>query len=217
MKKATRPALVLLAIFAGVIGGAGCFRAPSSYTQSPSSGTVIDVPPNKRGAEASSGGAQATVTPALETRLLVEVLPANDVLKGFSASIAREEKNPVPMPDGTRTEFTTVSKSFTKTEGSRSLAIQASLTDTRSIPVLTAFIDSYSEYSNNGSKRKKIFIKDQPAWLTYQVTSGDVSEGFGSLVMLYRNRFLLQLNGNLGVTEEQLADVLKGYRFEMLQ
>lgn len=215
--KASRSSIIIYTGIVCLIGGAGCFRKPNQYIPSPPQPAVISVPANTEGANASTGGIQATVTPSLESEMLVKILPSDNFLKGFTASIPEEKKNPVPMQDGTRTEFSTITKSFSKTAYNQVITIQASLTDTRSIPVLTAFLDSFSEYANERGTRKKIMVQGETAWLTYQKNSGDDSVGFGSITMLYRNRFLIQIDGNLGVTQDELVQVLNGYDFSELK
>lgn len=198
-----------------LIGGAGCFQKKTTIIESPTSTeSEIRVSPNLEGAKASTGGIQATITPVLNSVSLASALPEDDALKGFTASAVQETKDPVPMQDGTRSEFATVTKTFTKQDKVQTLAIKASITDTRSIPVLTAFIESYSEYTNDVSMRKKIRIQDTDAWLTYQRQDGG---GYGSVTMIYRGRFLIRIDGNLGISQDQLLQTLNAYQFENLK
>jgi hypothetical protein len=121
------------------------------------------------------------------------------------------------MQDGTRAEFTTVTKTFTKIVGDQVITIQTALTDTRSIPVLTAFIDSYSEFTNDQTMRKKVSFQNGIAWLTYSKDAATDANGFGSVTMLYRNRFLIQIDGNLGSTQDELTAFLNAYHFDQLK
>lgn len=205
----------IICLIAGLIGGAGCSRKQAKYIESPTStASEIRVAPNLEGAKASTGGIASTVTPSLNPQVLANALPEDDSMKPYTASVAEEKMNPVPMQDGTRSDFSTLTKTFTKSGGDGSLVIKASLTDTRSIPVLTAFIDSYSEYSNDQAVRKKLTVQGETAWLTYQQ---GVAGGYGSVVMLYRGRFLIQVDGNLGVTQEDLIIALNAYHFDQLK
>jgi hypothetical protein len=215
MNSSARFSFFMIAL-ACILFGAGCFQKERPYI--PSSPTKsVNVPATSEGAKASTGGIQATVTPSLETSMLVKALPDEGTDKTYKASVAEEKKNPVPTQDGTRTEFTTVSKTFTKEIGGAMISIQASITDTRSIPVLTAFIQSYAEFTNERASRKKIPIENETAWLTYSKENATDANGFGSVTMLYRNRFLIQIDGNLGVTEDELLEYLRGYHFDLLR
>ena len=209
--------ITLSAIIACVIGGAGCFHKQTPFVPSTPASAVIDVPASSEGAKASTGGIQATITPVLDTGSLAGVLPDDTTQNDFKASVADEQKNPVPLQDGTRTEFTTVSKTFTKIDGDQVITIQTAITDTRSIPVLTAFIDAYKEFSTDQTSRKKIPIQNETAWLTYSKDSTGSANGFGSITMLYRNRFLIQVDGNLGVTQDELLTYLNAYHFDQLK
>lgn len=217
MRNTSRITITLSAIIACVISGAGCFHKQTTFVPSTPTPAVIDVPASTEGAKASTGGIQATITPVLDTGALANVLPDDSTQKDFKASVADEQKNPVPMQDGTRTEFTTVSKTFTKTDGDQTITIQTAITDTRSIPVLTAFIDAYKEFTTDQTSRKKVPIQNNTAWLTYSKDSATATNGFGSITMLYRNRFLIQIDGNLGVTQDELLAFLNAYHFDQLK
>ncbi len=110
-----------------------------------------------------------------------------------------------------------MSKTFERTDGDRMYSIHTSLTDTRSIPVLTAFLDSYSEYSNETGMRKQISSQGETAWLTYRMGGGSPENSFGSIVMLYRNRFLIQIDGNIGVPQTELEKILNSYHFDKMK
>lgn len=215
--KAIKAPIISYAILACLVTGAGCFGKTTPYIKSPSQPAEVNVKPNVEGSKASTGGIQTTVTPSLETSSLANILPDDNVLKGFVPSTVQEKINPVPMQDGTRAEFSTVTKSFSKTENDLTTTIQASLTDTRSIPVLTAFIDSYAEYSNERGTRKALSVQGEKAWITQQNNGTDEIEGFGSITMLYRNRFLIQIDGNVGISQDQLIKVLNEYHFDQLK
>lgn len=215
--KASKFSTVVCTTIVCIIGGAGCFRKSVPYTQSPPQQEVIDVQPNSEGAKASTGGIQATVTPSLDSQLLAGILPDDKSLEGYSSTVAEEQKNPVPLQDGTRADFLTMTKTFERSDENRFYSIRASLTDTRSIPVLTAFLNSYSEYSNELGVRKKLSIQGESAWLTYRMGGSDPESGFGSIIMLYRNRFLIQIDGNMGVRQKILESILNAYHFDQMK
>lgn len=215
MRHSALHCLSAVCFVAVIVGGAGCSKKQASYIESPASQkSEIRVEPNVEGGKAATGGASATMTPSIDSSILANALPSDTALTGFKASVAEERMNPVPMQDGTRSDFKTLTKEFSATTDNRTRIIRTLITDTRSIPVLTAFIDSYSEYSNETSSRTKINIKDGEAWLTYQKNE---AEGYGSVVMLYRERFLIQIDGNLGVSKDDLISALNAYRVDQLK
>lgn len=198
--------------------GAGCFEKPRPYVQALPDEETITVAPTKEGGEASTGGqTDVTITPKLETQSIADAMPTPDALNGFSASTPVESTSPVPMPDGTRTDFPTVTVTFSRQDADAIRIIEVSLTDTRSIPVLTAFLSSYSAYENERGHRTPVEIAGETGWVTYTKTPDDTNRGFGALTMLYRGRFLIQINGNAGITEEDLVRTAKAFRFETLQ
>jgi hypothetical protein len=211
--------IVICALVACAIGGAGCFRKEAApYIEAPVKSNEVIVPANAEGAKAATGGVQSTtITPVLDTQFLSNALPSDDTFKQYKASTAEETKNPVPMQDGTRTEFSTITKTFSKEIGEKIIVVKTSLTDTRSIPVLTAFLNSFSESKTETMSREKLVIQDGIAWLTYRTNDSISNEGFGSVTMLYRDRFLIQIDGNLGVTRDELIAFVNAYHFDQLQ
>jgi hypothetical protein len=199
-----------------VVGGAGCFSKKSetpAYTPAGSTGEIT-VPPNAAGANASTGGYDTTVTPELATPTLVGALPDPSALPGFEADEPKESKNPVPLPDGTRDEFTSVDRTYTKAKGTPDeVRVHVSVSDTRSIPVLTAFVSNFSEFSNADGYRKRVTIEDSDAWILYTYDPARTRGGFGGLTMLYRGRFLIQIDGTLGTTEADLAAFAAAFDF----
>lgn len=195
--------------------GIGCSREkPVEYVESMPVANEVIIPANLEGAKASTGGIATTVTPSLDVSLLAEALPSESDFSDYQSTIAQEAKNPVPMQDGTRAEFSTITKIFSKSTDSKDVSVQVAITDTRSIPVLTAFINSYSETNEELFVRKRISIHDADAWLTNRKNHIEDLVGFGSITMVYRNRFIIQIDGNLGVSQEELIRFANGIRFD---
>jgi hypothetical protein len=216
--KTSGPLIITCAFIACVVGGIGCFRNGSTpYIPNTEKINPVLIPANIEGGKASTGGIQATITPVLETQSLVDALPGEDSLEGYTATVPKETSYPVPLQDGTRTEYTNVSKSFTRSADGDVVVIQTALSDTRSIPALTAFLQSYSAFDQTLIERKRITVQDETAWLTYRKNSSDAIEGYGSMVMLYRNRFLITIDGNLGVTQDELIRFLDAFHFDKLK
>lgn len=206
-------ALAALSIgFLTMCFGVGCQKRTPVFTPAPQS-VPIEVPKNTEGAKASTGGYDVTVTPSLNPSLLAAALPSDTALEGFSAGIAVEEKNPVPLPDGTRAEYSTLKKSYTK-EG---MSISVMITDTKSLPVLTAFIQSYQPYENPSGARREVVIDDATGWITTS-KSPDANETIASsFLLLYRGRFIIQMSGNLGVSTDDLLTLARALDLKQLR
>lgn len=180
--------------------GAGCFGSPS-FVPAPATAPV-DVSPTMEGGKASTGGNSTTVTPMLETERLVDALPAAPA--GWTAADeAVELRNPVPLPDGTRGEYVTITQEFRSAQG----AIMASLTDTRGIPALSAYLEGYADHEDETGYRRHFGVNADNGWVTYAYGPNGESDGSGSLVLLIRNRFILQLDGSAGVTAGDLMNL----------
>ncbi len=199
-----------------IIVGAGCFSKKSetpSYTPAEPS-SAVTVPPNAPGANASTGGYETTVTPELATPTLVSSLPDPSKLQGFTADEPKETKNPIPLPDGTRDEYTSIDRTYTKAGGTNDeVRVHVIVSDTRSIPVLTAFVNNFTEFSNADGYRKRITIEGTDAWILYTNDPARSRGGFGGLTMLYRGRFLIQIDGTLGTTEDDLVAFASAFDF----
>lgn len=194
--------------------GLGCGPREPSYIPAEEQ-TPIQVEPNAEGGKASTGGESATVTPELPTATLLAAFPQPK--DGWSAGDAIETKNPVPLPDGTRAEYTVLARNYEQEGPDVFYTIHATLTDTRGIPALTAFLDSYFERSDDDGYRKKTDVAGTSGWVTYSnSTPGDV-DGSGSVVVLIHGRFLLQLDGGPGSTEEALLDLANSFSREVLK
>ncbi|MEN9558526.1 MAG: hypothetical protein RL141_895 [Candidatus Parcubacteria bacterium] len=199
----------LFAALALILFGAGCSRT-TAYTPAPPTGD-IEVVPSAEGARASTGGQPATITDALRTEQLVSALPPNH--GGWVGGEVAEIRNPIPLPDGTRAEYAGVTREYSA--GANTLRV--TLTDTRGIPALTAFLDSYEARNTGEGYRAQIPIGTSHGWITY--TYGDTREagGSGSLTLLYRNRFLIQCDGSVGISAETIAQFVEKMDFETLQ
>lgn len=195
------------------LAGAGC-KQTVSYVKAPPSGEPALIKPNLEGAKASTGGASATITPPLATALLVQSLP--EPKPPWTESTPVESKLPVPLPDGTRTEVTRVDREYVKS-GDAAKNIRLSLTDTRGIPALLLFIQSFEAFQNDGGYRRSIKINDAPAWLTYTYGPNREADGTGSIVFIYRERFLIQIDGGLGVSADELQLLAAALRLDALR
>ncbi|MFA5129526.1 MAG: hypothetical protein WC477_01250 [Patescibacteria group bacterium] len=195
---------IFLLAMTTIIAGWGCTKKTTQqFVPAPSSSATSTVAPNAAGGTASTGNMPATVTPEMNTETLVKALPDDGVLPGYQSAVPEEKKNPVPLPDGTKAEYTTLVKIFTTSTQDSTRVVSVSITDTRGLPVLTAFLDSYAPYLNDSGYRKKIDVSDQ-AWITYTNDPTGGPDGFGNVTMLLNNRFLIQIDGNKGVTAETL-------------
>jgi hypothetical protein len=214
MKRALTICLLISAI---AFFGWGCAKKTPFIPAQPT-GTSAAVAPNVPGAQASTGNLTATVTPEISSSILANAMPDDTILFGYSANVSQEQKNPVPMPDGTRTEYTTLQKTYTSFTGDETKIVQVSITDTRSLPVLTAFMDSYSPYQNDSGYRKQFRHDDTvTAWLTYMNSPDGDERGFGSVTMMIHGRFLVQIQGNKGVTADELQSVAASIHQNALQ
>jgi hypothetical protein len=202
-----------------LIGG-GCFKKPEpavSYIPAGSS-SAISVSPNPEGGDASTGGNDVTVTPQLNTPLMVDALPDPAAFSGTVAGEPKENKNPIPLPDGTRDEYTSVERTYTKGKGTDAeVRIHVTVSDTRGIPVLSAFVDNFNEFSGPDGYRKKTSIANTDAWILYTYDPEKNRNGFGGLTMFYRGRFLIQIDGTLGVTEDELTAYANAVDFTKFQ
>lgn len=211
-----RFASFLLAILTLTTVGAGCFEKREEYVPAPEPET-IDIAPNAEGGEAARGGYDVTLTPALKTEKLIAALPAKDANPSFKGDQPVETLNPVPLPDGTKSEFPSVERRYNSTgEATSDTIVNVSLADTRGLPVLTAFLNSLQEYETEDGYRKSTDINGNGAWITYIHDPAGNGSGFGSLTMLYRDRFLIQIDGNLGTSEEDLLIFARAFDFDEL-
>lgn len=193
-----RFAAIGISAFGLMCFGIGCNKTPA-YVPAPET-TPIEIPPTKEGAQASTGGYDTTITPQLDSALLVAALPPDNALADFEAKTPVEEKQPVPLPDGTRGEYSTLKKTYVK--GSSS--IDLSITDTRSLPVLTAFIQSYQPYESPSGSRWEVVVGDATGWMTDSKSPDTDMSIACSFLMLYKGRFIIQMNGNTGISKEDL-------------
>ena len=198
-----------------LILGAGCFQKTEDYIEAPKP-PETDIEPNIEGARASTGGFEATVTPIIKTERLIRALPPEDAVDAYAGETPTERKDVVPLPDGTQGEYVSVKRNYVKSAADSETIVQAVLTDTRSLPILTAFLESYSEYDNDSGYRKLIDVMGNEAWVTYMHDASGSGLGFGQCTMLYRERFLVQIVGNMGVTEDELVAFARAFTLEEL-
>lgn len=216
MKRAFSALFLLVAV---VTLGWGCSKKTPLFISAPQTNDASStVTPNSQGAQASTGNLPTTLTPEIDPAILARALPDDNILPDYKAGIAQEQKNPVPKPDGTRTEYSTMMKTYSTSTESGSKIIQVAITDTRSLPVLTAFLDSFQPYKSDSGYREQI-QSDQNvnAWLTYMNAPDADSGGFGSVTMLLRGRFLVQIQGNKGVTSDELKKMASGIHQDALK
>lgn len=195
-----------------LLTGGGCFGQQVEYEPAPPA-VQQEIEPNLEGARASTGGHEATITPSIDTEILVSVLP--EEVADFKLDTPVEQLNPVPLPDGTATLYTSLAAEYSRTNETGHF-VRVNISDTRGIPVLLAFIDGYQTYENDLGYRKSLDIKDVNAWLTYD-TSEDKTKGTGSVVLVYRDRFLFQVDGSAGVTEEELTAFANAFDLNKLK
>lgn len=207
-----RAIAVINIVLATAFFGAGCTGRSGAFIPA-SEIKPADVPKTTEGAKASTGGHDVTVTPSLDPQLLAMALPTDRALKDFKAGDVVEEKNPVPLPDGSRAEYSTLKKSFVKGDATINVAI----TDTKSLPVLTAFIQSYRPYENSSGARWEVAIDDATGWMTTSQTSDADRIIASSFLMLYRDRFIIQINANLGVTTDELLVLARAIDLKRLR
>lgn len=190
--------------------GAGC-EARNTYVAAPEV-APIHVTPTTEGGSASTGGQSATVTPVLPTEILNQTFPVPN--GDWSVDEGIEIKNPVPLPDGSRAEYTSIAREYhLKDKG----AVKALLSDTRGIPALTAFLASLSERADEQGYRSKIRVGELEAWVTYAYGPNREEDGSGSLTLLFRERFLLQLDGGPGISAEALVKLAEAFHWDVLR
>jgi hypothetical protein len=194
--------------------GFGCAKTPS-YIKAPEP-TPLEVPASPESAKASTGGESATITPVLDTVLLVKAFPEPDEKK-WSADEPQEMRNPIPLPDGTRSEYVGVARTYQVIQGDKAIAARAILSDTRGIPALTIFLDGYFEHGDDWSYRKKIAVAGQDAWLSYGKGPNGDTDGIGSITMLFRERFLLQIGGEPGLSPDSLTALANAFNWDALR
>lgn len=203
--------LTVIAI-ATVLVGIGCQPAPSYQKAEPT--VAPEVKPNPQGAKASTGGAEATITPQLATELLVRALP--NPSDAWTAADAVEVKLPVPLPDGTRTEYTRVDREYRK-DGDAEKFARISLTDTRGVPALLLFLNSYEPYDNASGYRKSLDQADATGWIAYTFGPNGETDGTGSVTMLIRGRFVVQIDGGTGVPASELEALARAFHIDALK
>lgn len=212
MRRQRKSILFLLGL---IFLGAGCwpFGRETAYIEAPEL-PDITVPPTLEGARASTGGQEATITPELDTALLVAALPSE--ARGCALGETREQRHPVPLPDGTRSEYVSVERELLcDTDPGKNILL--SISDTRGIPVLTAFFEAFQGYSSNGSRRFSFPVEDETGWVTYTDDATGQKNGVGSMTMLYRKRFLLQIDSSGALNEQELIDLARAFRFAKLR
>jgi hypothetical protein len=198
-----------------LLTGAGCTNAKTTYVKSPESANIV-VQPNLEGARASTGGADATVTPVLATDIIIKAFP---VQKDAMVSEPIEQKKPVPLPDGTRSEYVIVSRDYSvEPEGGKKKAYNVSITDTRGIPALSAYIQSFTAYETDQGFRRNIASEtDRDIWLTYAYGPNRESDGAGNILMNFRKRFLIQIEGGDGVSVDNLTAFASAFNLDALR
>jgi len=204
--------LTVLVMTATLLGG-GCRSPELAYQKAPPT-VAPEVQPNPAGAKASTGGAEATITPQLATELLVRALP--DPTDAWTAADAVEIKLPIPLPDGTRTEYTRVDREYRK-DGDAEKFARISLTDTRGIPALLLFLDSYEPYENESGYRKALDQTDSLGWISYALGANGEKDGTGSVTQLIRGRFVVQIDGGTGVSAADLEALARSFNVSALK
>lgn len=190
--------------------GFGCKSQPE-YVPAPKT-PFFQVPASPEGGKASTGGESATITPPLATNLLVQALPpATDE---WGAGEPVESLNPAPLPDGTRTEYVTVTRVYSNGDEK---TVSLSLTDTRGIPAVYAFLDSYAERSDEAGFRRAVKVGDLDGWVNFAYGPNREADGSGSLFLLFNERFLIQLDGGVGVTPDMLTSLASRFNFDALR
>ncbi|HWR00128.1 MAG TPA: hypothetical protein VN397_04775 [Candidatus Methylomirabilis sp.] len=203
-----------LAVFAFILlQGAGCWtKAPTYVKATPSA--PVEVKPNVEGAKASTGGADATITPQIATEFLVSALPIPK--DPWTAADPVESRQPVPLPDGTRSEVTRVDREYRK-NGNAEQNIRISITDTRGIPALLLFMNSFEAYNNPSGYRKPLTSPNAATWLTYALGPNGAENGTGSVIQVYRERFLIQIDGGTGVSADELEAFVRSFDADALK
>ncbi|MBD3251177.1 hypothetical protein GF380_01760 [Candidatus Uhrbacteria bacterium] len=206
--------LTYLLITSALLFGAGCFEQ-TEYVEAPESAPV-HIDPNLEGAKASTGGRDATITPQINTAKLVRAFPDPYDLKNTTATEPVERFNPVPLPDGTRTEYTSVERTYLYQKEGSEIRIQTTIIDTRGIPVISAFVDSLTEFVSEDGYRKQTELNGVDAWIQYTYDPEGLKDGFGSFTYLYRERFLIQIDGSLGWSEQELLQFAEAFNYDEL-
>jgi hypothetical protein len=208
--------LLMTACAALILLGASCFGRKTEFVEAPKS-EPVHVEPNLEGARASTGGQEATITPQLDTEKLAAALPDPETLgTSVTAGEVVERLNPVPLPDGTRTEYVSVEREYVLKKDGGDVILRATLSDTRGIPVVSAFTRSFSEFRTDEGYRRPADVRGTEAWIQYTYDPAGVRSGFGSLTMLYRERFLIQIDGSMGLSESDLIAFAEMFDLERL-
>lgn len=197
---------------ATVLLGIGCQTAPPYQKAEPK--IAPEVKPNPEGAKASTGGAEATITPQLATELLVRSLPEPTYPWGAMEPV--ESKLPIPLPDGTRTEYTRVDREYRKAD-TATRYVKVSISDTRGIPALLLFLNAFEAYNNPSGYRKELVIPNAKAWLAYTDGRSEFEPDYGSITLVYRDRFLIQIDGGEGISSEELESLVRTFNFDALK
>ena len=204
---------VLVIASLATLFGAGCWSSPPDYVQAPTSTPVV-VQPNKEGAKASTGGAEATITPPLSTDLLVSALPKPP--EGWTVTEPVESKLPLPLPDGTRAEATKLDREYRK-GGDAVKNVRISITDTRGIPALLQFMQSFEASETDAGYRRSVTLKDSVAWISYTYGPKREEDGTGSMTIVNRERFLIQIDGGTGVSAAELTALATSFTYDALK
>jgi len=207
---------IILAAAGIALIGSGCFGAPEYQSAPPA--VPPDIEPNVEGGKASTGGYEATITPSIDTQKLAEVLPKE--LTSFIAGEAVEHKNPAPLPDGTATFYTSLDREYTRMVGDAPEILRITITDTRGIPVLLAFLENFTEYESDGGYRKLVLINEvsENGWWSYNYgPNKDESSGSGNFIMKHRDRFLIQIDGGSGIKADEILEAANALDLEPLR
>lgn len=198
-----------------IIVGSGC-DGRQTYERAREANPVR-IEPNRTGALASTGGHETTVTPQMPTERLVQTLPdtLNAEFRATSAPI--EHTHPIPLPDGTRSAYTSVTRDYEKQERGKAVHVRVTVSDTRGIPVLYAFMKSFTEYRNEDGYRSKEKVRNEEGWLQYTYDPSGSEGGFGSFIMLYRERFLIQIDANAGIKESDIIRFAETIHYDPLR
>jgi hypothetical protein len=164
--------------------------------------TPVEVTPSVEGGQASTGGESATITPNTPTAILIDALPSAG--NEWTATEPVEKFDPVPLPDGTRTEYVRVERTYERQVNDMVETLELVLTDTRGIPALLAFVDSFAERRDAAGYRSRVTVGDHDVWITYAYGPHGESDGSGSVMFAMRNRFIVQIDGKQGTSVETL-------------
>jgi len=189
--------------------GFGCWwnQKPSYVPAEPVN--QIEVTPSVEGGQASTGGESATITPNTAIDILIAALPA--VGDGWTAADPVEKRDPVPLPDGTRAEYVSIQRAYQFDKNGTEDGLEFLLTDTRGIPALLAFVDSYAERRDAAGYRTAIKIGDQDAWLTYAFGANAEQDGSGSIMFVLRERFIIQIDAKQGTSVQTIMTLAERF------